>query len=164
METLLINGGKLKPGIKGIAFQLLHSTIHAGVAYLFVAEWTCWIIPAVIFVTHFMIDFVKCKMKVNSLCTFLVDQFCHIMVIAVLWFLLYGKENELSFMGSVCSTNVWIIGMAYILMLKPSSILLSLFLDKWTPTSSNTQSLPNAGQWIGYIERVLILTLSLIHI
>lgn len=50
METLLINGGKLKPGIKGIAFQLLHSTIHAGVAYLFVAEWTCWIIPAVIFV------------------------------------------------------------------------------------------------------------------
>ena len=52
METLLINGGKLKPGIKGIAFQLLHSTIHAGVAYLFVAEWTCWIIPAVIFVTQ----------------------------------------------------------------------------------------------------------------
>lgn len=38
METLLINGGKLKPGIKGIAFQLLHSTIHAGVAYLFVAS------------------------------------------------------------------------------------------------------------------------------
>ena len=38
METLLINGGKLKPGIKGIAFQLLHSTIHAGVAYLFVFE------------------------------------------------------------------------------------------------------------------------------
>ena len=72
METLLINGGKLKPGIKGIAFQLLHSTIHAGVAYLFVAEWTCWIIPAVIFVTHFMIDFVKCKIKVNSICTFLV--------------------------------------------------------------------------------------------
>ena len=139
-------------------FPVASSTIHAGVAYLFVAEWTCWIIPAVIFVTHFMIDFVKCKMKVNSLCTFLVDQFCHIMVIAVLWFLLYGKENELSFMGSVCSTNVWIIGMAYILMLKPSSILLSLFLDKWTPTSSNTQSLPNAGQWIGYIERVLILT------
>lgn len=93
METLLINGGKLKPGIKGIAFQLLHSTIHAGVAYLFVAEWTCWIIPAVIFVTHFMIDFVKCKMKVNSLCTFLVDQFCHIMVIAVLWFLLFCKDN-----------------------------------------------------------------------
>ena len=52
-QTDKINGGKLKPGIKGIAFQLLHSTIHAGVAYLFVAEWTCWIIPAVIFVYPF---------------------------------------------------------------------------------------------------------------
>ena len=52
--------------------------------------------------------------------------------------------------------------MAYIFMLKPSSIFLSLFLDKWTPASPNTQSLPNAGQWIGYIERILILTFVLI--
>lgn len=37
-QTDKINGGKLKPGIKGIAFQLLHSTIHAGVAYLFVCR------------------------------------------------------------------------------------------------------------------------------
>jgi len=47
-------------------------------------------------------------------------------------------------------------------VLKPSSILLCSFLDKWTPASPNTQSLPNAGQWIGYIERVLILTFVLI--
>ena len=40
-QTDKINGGKLKPGIKGIAFQLLHSTIHAGVAYLFVADNPC---------------------------------------------------------------------------------------------------------------------------
>lgn len=52
--------------------------------------------------------------------------------------------------------------LAYMLMLKPSSILLSLFLNKWTPTPQNTQSLPNAGQWIGYIGRILILTFILI--
>ena len=52
--------------------------------------------------------------------------------------------------------------MAYILMLRPSSILLGLFLNKWTPVSSNTQSLPNAGQWIGYIERIMILTFVLV--
>jgi len=162
LQTDKINDGKRKKGITGIAFQLLHSAIHAGATYLFVAEWTCWLIPTVVFVTHFMIDFVKCKMKGNSLSTFLIDQFCHIMIIVVLWFLLYGNGDELSFLGSVCSINVWIIGMAYILMLKPSSILLSLFLDKWTPASPNTQSLPNAGQWIGYIERILILTFVLI--
>jgi len=161
-QTDTINDGKRKLGVIGIGFQLLHSAIHAGIAYLFVSEWNGWIIPAVVFVTHFMIDFVKCKMKGNSLCTFLVDQFCHLMVIVVLWLLLYGNSDELSFMSSICSTNVWLIGTAYILMLKPSSILLSLFLDKWAPASPNTQSLPNAGQWIGYIERVLILTFVLI--
>ncbi len=40
--------------------------------------------------------------------------------------------------------------------------MLSLFLKKWTPESSDTQSLPNAGQWIGYIERILILTFVLV--
>ena len=77
-------------------------------------------------------------------------------------FFLYGEKIELSCMACHCSSKVWFVGMAYILMLKPSSILLGLFLDKWTPASPNTQSLPNAGQWIGYIERVLILTFVLI--
>ena len=52
--------------------------------------------------------------------------------------------------------------MAYILMLRPSSILLNLFLDKWTQSLINMQSLPNAGLWIGYIERILILTFVLV--
>lgn len=43
-------------------------------------------------------------------------------------------------------------------MLKPSSILLGLFLKQWTPPSFNSQSLPKARQRIGYIERILILT------
>jgi len=33
-----------------------------------------------------------------------------------------------------------------------------MFLKQWTPSSANSQSLPKAGQWIGYIERILTLT------
>ena len=161
-QTDDINSEKRKPGMRGIAYQLLHSTIHATAAYLFVAELFCWFIPVTIFVTHFVIDMVKCKMSESSLCTFLIDQFCHISVIAVLWFTLFGCSIEQTWFENVCSMKVWTIAMAYILMLKPSSVLLGLFLNKWNPASSNTQSLPNAGQWIGYIERVLILTFVLI--
>ena len=60
------------------------------------------------------------------------------------------------------ASKMWIIAVGYILMLNPSSILLGLFLNKWAPASPNNQSLPNAGQWIGYIERILILTFVLI--
>lgn len=161
-QTDTINKGKREPGAKGIGYQLLHSVIHAVVSYLFVADWSCWQIPVVIFFSHFIIDMTKCKLNKDSVAIFLADQFAHIVVIGLLWFLIYGGSDVLTCLDSVCMTKVWFIGMAYILMLKPSSILLSLFLDKWTPASPNTQSLPNAGQWIGYIERILILTFVLI--
>lgn len=162
-QTDGINNGKRKSGIKGIGYLLLHSAIHAGIAYLLVADWACWLIPAVIFASHFVIDLIKCKsFREKSLSTFLVDQLCHIAVIVCLWYILIGGSISLACFENLCSVNIWVTIMAYILMLKPSSIFLSLFLDKWTPVSPNTQSLPNAGQWIGYIERILILTFVLI--
>ena len=46
--------------------------------------------------------------------------------------------------------------------LKPASILLGTFIAKWTPVNNEKNSLPNAGAWIGYLERVLILTFMLV--
>lgn len=161
-QTDGINEGKRKSGIKGIGYQLLHSAVHAGMAYLLVAEWSCWFIPLVVFASHFLIDLIKCKsFREKSLDTFVVDQLCHIAVIVCLWYILIGGNVNLSCLENICSVNVWVTIMAYILILKPSSIFLTLFLDKWTPASPSTQSLPNAGQWIGYIERLLILTFVL---
>ncbi len=45
-------------------------------------------------------------------------------------------------------------------MLKPSSVLLNLLLKKWG-SATNNKSLPKAGEWIGYLERILILTFVL---
>lgn len=71
-----------------------------------------------------------------------------------------GNVNQVP---KVSSFSLFIaLHMLVLLMLRPSSIFLNLFLNKWTPTSPNTQSLPNAGQWIGYIERILILTFVLV--
>jgi len=157
-----INSGKREPGMKGIRYQLLHSIIHTITVYLFVAEWSCWLIPVVTFVSHFVIDLIKCKFNESSLRTFIIDQLCHILVIGGLWLALFGSDIESAYFENFCSMKVWSIAMAYILMFKPSSVLLGMFLNKWTPVPTNTQSLPNAGQWIGYIERVLILTFVLI--
>ncbi|MCQ2246368.1 MAG: DUF3307 domain-containing protein [Bacteroidaceae bacterium] len=162
LQTNWINRGKSKAGFTGIGFQALHAAIHSGMSYLFVAEWSCWIIPVVIFITHFIIDVTKYNYIKPSLTTFLIDQLCHVGVIVVLWNILFNECNTIPFVTIISSAKLWIVALAYILMLKPSSILLGMFLEKWTPTSSNAQSLPNAGQWIGYIERILILTFVLI--
>jgi len=161
-QTDRINEGKRKPGIKGVGYQLFHSTVHAGVAYLFVADWCCWLIPVAVFVSHFVIDSIKCKLfKEKSLRTFLVDQLCHIAFIVGIWYVLFGETTDFVFFENLSSVSVWVIILAYILMLRPSSIFLSLFLSKWSPASANTQSLPNAGQCIGYIERILVFTFVL---
>lgn len=162
LQTDGINKGKRKSGGKGIAYHLLHSLIHAIAAYLFVADWCCWFIPTIIFVSHFVIDWIKCKFCKDNLPTFLADQFIHISIISVVWTVFYGTDVDYSFLKDVVTTKAWLTIMAYILMLRPSSIFLGLFLKKWTPASTNTQSLPNAGQWIGYIERILILTFVLV--
>jgi hypothetical protein len=162
-QTDGINEGKSKSGIKGIGYQLLHSVVHACAAYLFVADWSCWFIPVAIFVSHLVIDMIKCKLfRKRSLCVFLLDQLCHIAVIVVLCYILFGDGIEWICLENLLSVKVWVTIIAYLLILRPSSIFLGLFLDRWTPASPNTQSLPNAGQWIGYIERILILTFVLI--
>ena len=137
LQTDSINKGKRELGIKGLSYQLLHSITHASIAYLLVADWSCWLIPVIIFISHFIIDLLKCWCCKDSLSTFLVDQFLHIAVIVVLWFSLYGEEIELSYFNNLCSAKVWLIVTGYLLMLRPSSILLGKFLRQWTPSSSN---------------------------
>lgn len=73
LQTDSINTGKRKPGIKGIGYLLLHSTIHACVAYMLVADWLCWLVTLVIFASHFIIDLIKCRCYQDSLSTFLAD-------------------------------------------------------------------------------------------
>ena len=158
LQTDSVNKGKRELGIKGLCYQILHSITHAGISYLLVADWSCWLIPFIIFISHFIIDLAKCRCCKDSLLTFLADQFLHIAIIGVLWFSLYGEGIKLSHFYALYSAKFWLAVMAYMLMLRPSSVLLGMFLKQWTPSSANSQSLPKAGQWIGYIERILTLT------
>ena len=153
--------GKRKEGIRGIAFQAIHALIHAACAYLLVGNWGGWIIPVVIFITHFIIDITKVKWFPASTIAFLIDQLAHVTVIIGLWWALYANQGiGLTWVTSIThSSTFWAILIGYMLMLKPSSLLISMFIRGWTPSNGmQTQGMPNAGKWIGYIERVLILT------
>ena len=56
----------------------------------------------------------------------------------------------------------WIYLIGYLLILKPASIFLGLFTKRWREKGNVSESLQNAGQWIGYLERILIITFILI--
>ena len=145
-------------------YQLLHSSIHALMAYLFVADWSNWIAPSVIFISHTLMDYIKVEYMKKSAASFFIDQFVHIAVIVVLWLSLFDHDGDLCpelLKMKWNSLDIWTVVIAYLSILKPTSIFLSLFIKKWTPSAQVEKSLPNAGKWIGYFERILIMTFIL---
>lgn len=152
--------GKCASGFRRWAILALHCLIHAVVAYLVVAQVELWQIPVVVFLTHFVIDAAKCSLPNDKPSVFLLDQVAHLVVIVALWLGL----SPVSIGGIVAGiadclpANIWALLIAYALVLRPASILMSLLLKKWTVADAAADSLPEAGKWIGYLERIMILT------
>lgn len=163
-----------------IVYNLKHSALHAIATYVVIMDWTNWIIPAVIFVSHFLIDFFYKKRK-DGLQPFILDQTLHIAVIVALWIGISGQEAEMKDTWNAILQNnrIWLVLITYILMLKPTSTLIKKFIAKWRPQLDDTKqqisnspklinlknatasNLEDAGQWIGYIERILVITFIL---
>ena len=111
--------GKTK---KKYVYQLLHSFIHALTAYLFVADWSNWIIPLVIFVSHTLVDYIKVEYLKKNVASFLIDQLVHIVVIVVLWLSLFDQSKFFcqEFLRIEWNNlTTWAVVTAYLLMLKP---------------------------------------------
>ena len=152
--------GKEEGGTTRWTILTLHSLIHSLVAYLFVGNWCLWYLAIIIFITHFMIDWCKTMLHGNSISAFMMDQVAHVGVIVILWGIIV-PENLSDIMKSIMSQmpdNIWLLIVAYSLILRPTAILMSLLLKRWQLSSMANSSLPDAGKWIGYLERIMILT------
>lgn len=146
---------------KALRYRALsvHALVHAALAYLFVAQWNNWAVPLVIGASHFLIDLVKTLFKRKDLVGFVCDQLAHYCVIVVLWLIVFAN-HDYNQAEKIHSANFWLIATTYIAVLSPTSVLIKSFIEyeKWLPTDASLKGLPNAGKWIGYLERILILT------
>lgn len=160
LQTKWMVEGKENGGKRSILMLTLHSIIHSLMAYLIVGEWSLWYIAIVIFVTHFIIDWCKIMFRGKSVSAFLIDQLSHVAVLLVLWMtILPGSISDIFKEGTdILPDNILMIVVAYAMILHPSAILMSLLLKRWQLLSFSNSSLPEAGKWIGYLERILILT------
>ncbi|MDP2336288.1 MAG: DUF3307 domain-containing protein [Bacteroidota bacterium] len=127
---------------------ILHILIAAILPVVFTLQLQLWWFVPVIFLTHYLIDVVKSKVKQN-IWVFLADQFLHI---GILWTLatfftqITIPENFINF---------WIYSCGFILITNPLGILTGIFLKFVTKSESNPVQL-NASAWIGIFERILI--------
>lgn len=142
-----------------VSALVIHSGLQAILSYILLAQWNLWLLPIVIFICHFVIDFVKVQLKGLKLPSFILDQIAHYVSIFVIWrYMIVGNPTVGAI--SYLADTLWIILCAYVAVLTPSSILIKSFMDYegWVPKESVLQGMPNAGKWIGYLERILILT------
>ncbi|MBJ7555086.1 DUF3307 domain-containing protein [Marinomonas spartinae] len=158
-------------------FLYCHALVHGVIVLLILACATTTSLSASLFIgiiialAHGVIDYAKIKIG-RGFRWFLLDQFLHIVTLVFVWLYLYANAfSQLSLLADKVDYNhFFLITLAYVMMLKPASIVVGEILSKWSADLNTTgaithdkkaESLTNAGQYLGYIERVLVLTFVL---
>ncbi len=148
-----------------------HVLIVGLLSWLFLGHWGNITVPLFIMITHFLIDWWKSG-RPDKINYFIIDQTLHLIMLVLVWIWFAHAQLILLYDGFnlISRPDFWIIVTGYLIVLHPFSVLVSQFTRKWqqslithTDSDEPKTGLPEAGKWIGYLERVLILTLILMH-
>ena len=150
-------------------YLYFHSLLAGLFTYVLAGEWeSFWIIVAV-GVTHALIDWIHISYgKQADLRTLFLDQFLHTVVLVAAWCWLTKNWSSLyNLIGSaLANKQVVAIATGYFMCITPIGYVIGVATKRWQdelaalPNASDT--LVDAGRWIGITERVLIFTFVLL--
>jgi len=150
---------KEKLGFRSLKIYL-HGFIHGVLVLLVLWNLSYWALALVIAIIHVVIDLMKQHFqKENSKSRwFLIDQSLHLVSIFMLWLLFFSPNLSLT---SFFENNLfWVYLTAILFLTVACGIAIQLMLENWTSyiNFSKAESLPNAGKYIGILERLLVFT------
>jgi hypothetical protein len=151
----------------GSWFLYVHCLLHAGFVYLLSPDKSIWLIPVIVFVTHYCIDLWKLYQKENA-ATFIIDQVLHVIILVSLWLIWYQPADwsEMLLQKWLSNYNFWLIITGYLVTIFPLAYILGYTTQRWRKdiegsSDRSATSLSEAGKWIGVFERILVLTFVL---
>lgn len=140
----------------------LHGLIHGALTFLLVWDRDFWLPVVIIVVSHLLIDLAKVYFQRpdTRVTWFIIDQTLHLLVIAGIWYAWH--HPDLSLPSGEYEKILLIIG-AVIFLTNPTSVIIKTFISHWTPDTfyTVTTSLPDAGKFIGFLERLFVLVFVL---
>lgn len=144
-----------------------HTLITGALTYLALGNWYPLWIPLVITLTHYVIDLVKSYIKKENNALFIADQALHLLIIFGCWLIYTGQFSTMyeSLILQYSNSKLWLVLLSYIVVSVPASIIITRLTAKWNKvvsTDNKDESLKDAGKWIGIIERILVLTFTLV--
>ncbi len=141
----------------------LHVILHIILMLLIIWDISLYLMILSIGLLHFIIDAGKLLLqkKKNKRYLFFIDQLLHITTIVIILSLFTNQDLFLNFK----ITEVTLLLFICILFLtKPTSIIMRMIFTKWKieKFTKDNESLKDAGQYIGILERLLVFTFIII--
>lgn len=143
-------------------YLYFHILLHGILAFVLVFETKFFWFAVLLAVTHGSIDYIKLRFqtKKTKRFWFLLDQILHVVTILGITFFYTNATIDFSFFD----TNFWLVITGIVLLTKPTSIIIRNIISIWTPEKkAKDNSLENAGNYIGILERIFILCFILTH-
>lgn len=152
---------------KGRSIYLyLHVLIHIALTMLFLWDFNLWWVALIVGVSHLLIDVTKLSFQTakTKRIWFFVDQIAHILVIVALSIFYFPYFKLEDFFNDESLKIVT----AIVFLTVPSSIFIKTIISIWTPITIDhskiqTESLVNAGKYIGILERLLVFVFILVN-
>lgn len=138
-------------------YLYFHVLLHFALSMLLLWNLNMWHIALAIALGHFGIDLLKLytgPLFKNKSVPFFIDQALHIMLIYICVFYgnLYGKTAML------VQHIDWYLVTAIVFVTYPAAIIMGKILERMSnQIETDHKSLPNAGKYIGIIERLFVL-------
>src|SRR6056297_1878123 len=143
-------------------YLYLHVLIHFVLYLLVLWNLSLWKIAIILSVSHLFIDLAKLYSEPwfkNKTIPLFIDQFLHV---AALYICSYYAELPAHFMLLFENLN-WHLSLAVVFVTFPSAIIMGKLLDPMSgQINTDHKSLPNAGKYIGIIERLFVLVFILL--
>ena len=138
-------------------YLYFHILIHLAATMLLLWDLSYWKIALVILISHYVIDLIKLYVNPlfeNKSIPFFIDQVLHI---AVLYCCAY-YDNLWMHTLEFFELLDWNLVTAVVFVSFPAAIIISKLLEKMSSQlEMDHKSLPNAGKYIGIIERIFVL-------
>ncbi len=135
----------------------VHALVHGLLTWLLVWDMKFWLPVVVIVVSHFAIDLAKVLLQKpdNRILWFGLDQILHLFVLTLVWY--SWSHPQISF-ANFPTEEVLIIITTVVFLLNPTSVIIKTVISQWAPDTYYTisTSLPDAGKFIGFLERLLV--------
>lgn len=139
-------------------YLYIHSFIHFLLMTVLLWDYHLLWLAGCIAMSHFFIDLLKLQFQTKKTRKkwFFLDQILHIFVILIFAYLL--GEINMNFIHDKENLKL-IIGLIFVTF--PCSIIVKNIISTWVPDAMNTEkietdSLSNAGKYIGILERILV--------